>query len=71
MRKDAGKLGLKEMLELFKHGDYRGLDGVDAVTGEFSDNRTVEDDVGEMMRSMASLRSKPKRAESEVFGRRW
>ncbi|KAI1502132.1 SNF2 family N-terminal domain-containing protein [Biscogniauxia marginata] len=83
-RKDALKLGLKEMLELFKHvgsgkkGEHRDLDyedryGGPALLGDIADTRVVRDDVLQSMASMRSKNAKKGRSgnESEVYGRRW
>jgi SNF2 family DNA or RNA helicase len=69
--KNALKLGLKEILELFRH-DVR--DDVVGATG-FSDNRVVHQDVGDMMSSLAIIKKKKKNPvgieDSGAYGRRW
>lgn len=60
MKKNAFKLGLAEMLDLFKHGgsrDYAGEYGAKEGGG----SRVLE----------AGKRPAVKRQESDVFGRRW
>ncbi|KAK4249547.1 SNF2 family N-terminal domain-containing protein [Corynascus novoguineensis] len=64
-RKGQLKLGLQEILELFKH-DARRAQYDDQDYG-FSDNRVVVEDVAAMIRRGR----KPKRKEHEIYGRRW
>jgi SNF2 family DNA or RNA helicase len=67
--KNALKLGLKEILDLFKH-DARGSAAHEGLV----DGRVVEDDVGGVIRSMKNLtapRRKEKKPEDAVYGRRW
>jgi SNF2 family DNA or RNA helicase len=71
--KNALKLGLKEILDLFKHDSRHDYDPayVDDVRGARrnpSNNRAVVEDV----RSMVGLtRRPPQREESQIYGRRW
>ncbi|KAI0139040.1 SNF2 family N-terminal domain-containing protein [Hypoxylon sp. NC0597] len=74
-RKESLKLGLKEMMELFRHvgrGSSRADDGV--VEGDESFNSVARQDV---TASLASMRSKNSHGskktgnESSVYGRRW
>ncbi|KAK3349901.1 SNF2 family N-terminal domain-containing protein [Lasiosphaeria hispida] len=58
------KLGLQEILALFKH-DVRGDDlGPEDQAAAFMDPRTISQDVGAIAR-------KPARKEDAVYGRRW
>lgn len=66
MKKNAFKLGLAEMLDLFKHGgsmdyagEYEAKEGGGGSGG--SGGRLLE----------AGKRPRAKREESDVFGRRW
>ena len=67
MKKGAFKLGLKEMIELFKPGQH----------DNGGDNFVVEGNpagVGSVARDTASvMKRKPQiqRQESEIYGRRW
>ena len=63
MKKNAFKLGLAEMLDLFKHGgskDYAGE--YEAMEGGGSGGARLLE---------AGKRPSVRREESEVFGRRW
>ena len=63
MKKNAFKLGIAEMLELFKHGgskDYAGEYEAKEASGATS-GRLLD----------AGKRPAVRREESEVFGRRW
>lgn len=65
--KNALKLGLQEILALFKHRTSAGPDGL-------TDPQTVADDVGGIVRSMRNLtapRRREKKPEDAVYGRRW
>jgi hypothetical protein len=64
MKKEGFKLGVQEMLDLFKHvGHSDGNDEDDGVA--FGASQDLPD-------SLASMRAKPKpRKDHEVFGRRW
>jgi len=64
-KKGQLKLGLQEILELFKH-DARRAQFDDQDYG-FSDNRVVVEDVAAMIRRDR----KPRRKEHEIYGRRW
>lgn len=74
--KNALKLGLKEILELFRHDARDGPDNGPGGEGQFSDGNLVEEDVG-IMRSLANMRSdKSKRRdgasqEDHPYSRRW
>lgn len=65
MKKNAFKLGLAEMLDLFKHGgskDYSGeYEAKEGDRGSDGGSRLLE----------AGKRPSVKRQESDVFGRRW
>ncbi|KAH6617006.1 SNF2 family N-terminal domain-containing protein [Chaetomium tenue] len=69
-RKNKGqlKLGLQEILELFKHDARSALaeDGEDVDPHGLGRDRVVTGDVGGVVR-----RGKPPRKEHEVYGRRW
>ncbi|KAI1487109.1 SNF2 family N-terminal domain-containing protein [Biscogniauxia mediterranea] len=83
-RKDALKLGLKEMLELFRHVGKRQSGGDDGEEGEEgdgdNDDRVIKDDVLQSMRS-GGRKGKQKKTsgggsagrdgESSIYGRRW
>ncbi|KAJ9151030.1 Transcription termination factor 2 [Coniochaeta hoffmannii] len=65
--KNALKLGLQEILALFKHRSSAGPEG-------FVDPLGVADDVGGMLRSSRNLmapKRKETKAEHAVYGRRW
>lgn len=65
--KNALKLGLQEILALFKHRTSAGPEGL-------VDDQIVQDDVGGIVRSMRNItapRRKEKKAEDSVYGRRW
>ncbi|OIW24841.1 hypothetical protein CONLIGDRAFT_635982 [Coniochaeta ligniaria NRRL 30616] len=65
--KNALKLGLQEILALFKHRNSAGPEGL-------VDAQTVQDDVGGIVRSMKNItapRRKEKTPEDSVYGRRW
>lgn len=65
--KNALKLGLQEILALFKHRTSAGPEGL-------VDDQVVQDDVGGIVRSMRNItapRRKEKKAEDSVYGRRW
>ncbi|KAH8904351.1 hypothetical protein BR93DRAFT_883515, partial [Coniochaeta sp. PMI_546] len=65
--KNALKLGLQEILALFKHRNSAGPDGL-------VDPQAVQDDVGGIVRSMRNItapRRREKKAEDSVYGRRW
>ena len=69
--KNALKLGLNEILELFKH-ESRGGDAYDAGSSQFSDPRTAAEGLGAMMRGAGGKKRSPvSREESSVYGRRW
>ncbi|KAL2148215.1 hypothetical protein VTH82DRAFT_4978 [Thermothelomyces myriococcoides] len=68
--KNQLKLGLQEILELFRHDPrttFRDDDGGDRYG--FSDARTVVQDVRNMIRR--NRNGQKKRREHEVYGRRW
>ncbi|KAI1826717.1 hypothetical protein F4861DRAFT_42884 [Xylaria intraflava] len=70
-KKAALKLGLKEMLDLFKHADSgHALDGR-ARDHELADNAVIRGDVLASMQGLRSDRSKPKGDQESVWGRRW
>jgi hypothetical protein len=68
--KDAGKLNLQDLLNLFKP---RHDDGHDRDHGQFVDGKVVKQDMDEMMRGLVDLRRKKpvERKEDPVYGRRW
>ncbi|KAI1132877.1 hypothetical protein F5Y10DRAFT_230378 [Nemania abortiva] len=69
-KKESLKLGLKEMLDLFKHMSRSGGQGDDESGGENYDD--PDPDLIKSMRSMHSNKSKKKgNQESTVYGRRW
>ncbi|KAH9885484.1 SNF2 family N-terminal domain-containing protein [Xylariomycetidae sp. FL2044] len=73
-RKDgAMKLGLNEIIDLFKHvggsSPSRGDDDYDG-SGKFADEGTVRQDVAGSLGMMRSKKGKG-RVESEIYGRRW
>ncbi|KAI8631339.1 hypothetical protein F5Y19DRAFT_473745 [Xylariaceae sp. FL1651] len=73
-KREALKLGLDEMLDLFKHFGSGGQDdeGRGHRYGGFADERVVRDDVFASMQNMRSNKSKSKGSqESSVWGRRW
>lgn len=63
-KKDAGKLNLQDLLNLFKPRD----DG-----GQLGDGQAVEEDMDEVMRGLSDMRRKKpvERKEDPVYGRRW
>jgi SNF2 family DNA or RNA helicase len=68
-KKDKGalKLGLQEILALFKHRSSAGADG-------FVDDGAAADDVGGIVRSMKNItapRRRDTKPEHAVYGRRW
>ncbi|KAH8882127.1 hypothetical protein GQ53DRAFT_462445 [Thozetella sp. PMI_491] len=68
--KDALKLGLAEIMELFKH-DGRAPEDT-GYSRDPEDNSVVRQDIGEMVRGMVGIvRRKEVRQEHEVYGRRW
>ncbi|PKS05051.1 hypothetical protein jhhlp_008418 [Lomentospora prolificans] len=67
MKKDAFKLGIKEMLDLFKHEG--SVDYVGAYE-KGSDDESVRSG-GILASRNAERRSQIRREESELFGRRW
>lgn len=77
-KKDKGglKLGLQEILDLFKHDSRRdGSYMDDHGHGEFGDDGVVHGDVNDVVKSMRGLVGKKKtttkRKEDDVYGRRW
>ncbi|RWA10520.1 hypothetical protein EKO27_g4581 [Xylaria grammica] len=73
-KKESLKLGLNEMLDLFKHmGSGGGRD--DNYSSQHRDDASADDSVTDLMSSMQSMRSgKPRsqrKQESDVWGRRW
>lgn len=70
--KDAGKLNLQDLLNLFKpsrHDDDGGGGG-----NQFVDGARVEQDMDEVMRGLVDRKGSRKpseRKEDPVFGRRW
>jgi SNF2 family DNA or RNA helicase len=66
-RKGKGqlKLGMQEILELFRHDARASLGGGGSDPYGLGEERAVVGDVGAM------VRGKPKRKEHEVYGRRW
>jgi SNF2 family DNA or RNA helicase len=65
--KNALKLGLQEILALFKHRSSAGPEGL-------ADPQAVGDDVGGIVRSMKNItapRRREKKPEDAVYGRRW
>ncbi|KAI0129428.1 SNF2 family N-terminal domain-containing protein [Xylariales sp. AK1849] len=67
MRKEALKLGVKEMMELFRHvGSGKGGRGED--DGKFSNEAVNRQDA---MQNMDKTRSRNRTQESSVYGRRW
>ncbi|KAK3316329.1 SNF2 family N-terminal domain-containing protein [Apodospora peruviana] len=73
MRKDknALKIGLQEILQLFKHDARDGDYGERVGEGEFIDGPVVGQDVNSMAMMMGSKKSRGKRTEDAVYGRRW
>ncbi len=73
--KDALKLGLKEIMELFKHDPRRGSAAYedDDYGNDPENNPVVRQDVGTMLRSVKRMIGKKNepRAEHNVYGRRW
>ncbi|KND90557.1 putative ATP-dependent helicase [Tolypocladium ophioglossoides CBS 100239] len=67
-RKEALKLGIDEMINLFKPGGHANPDGDD---GPWIDEDEAGDERHRAMQAMTSLKRKPAREESEVYGRRW
>ncbi|PNY23541.1 ATP-dependent helicase [Tolypocladium capitatum] len=67
-RKEALKLGINEMIELFKPGGHANPDG---DKGPWTDGDAAGDEHYRAMQAMTMLKRKPARQESEVFGRRW
>ena len=65
MKKDAFKLGLNEIIELFKPGHADDADR--HVEGNSLDVRQAARDVASVMRRKPAV----KRQESEIYGRRW
>lgn len=66
--KDALKLSLQELLNLFKPRHDYGDDG------QFVDGGQIENDMDDMMRGLADLhRKKPveRKREDAIYGRRW
>ncbi|KAI0537412.1 SNF2 family N-terminal domain-containing protein [Xylaria digitata] len=74
-KKESLKLGLNEMLDLFKHmGSGSGRDGDNSSNRRDhspANNSVVITDVTSMMQSMRINKPKPQRNESDVYGRRW
>ncbi|EGS19776.1 helicase-like protein [Thermochaetoides thermophila DSM 1495] len=66
-KKDALKLGLQEILELFKH-DSRAALASDEGLEELERNAVVNSDTKNMI---PRQKGRPKRQEHEVYGRRW
>lgn len=67
-RKEALKLGIEEIINLFKPGGYANPDGDD---GPWIDEGAAGDERDRARQAMRFLRRKPAREESEVYGRRW
>ena len=65
MKKDAFKLGLNEIIELFKPGHTDTADR--HVEGNALDVRQATRDLANVMRKKPAV----KRQESEIYGRRW
>lgn len=76
-KKEGLKLGLNEMLELFKHmgsgaGGGKTDDGSGRYRTEPANDRIIRDNVPHSTQSMQSNKSKAKTGqESNVWGRRW
>ncbi|KAK1759669.1 transcription termination factor 2 [Echria macrotheca] len=68
-KKDKGglKLGLQEMLELFKHDARASLGGGADIWANGVDAKVVAQDLGGLSRGVR----KEKKKEHEVYGRRW
>lgn len=66
MKKGALKLGLNEIIELFKPSSH--FDDAPEVLGGVGDTRQAMRDAAAVMRRKPAG---PKRQESEVYGRRW
>lgn len=71
-RKEGLKLGLKEMMDLFRHVGRGGVDSSHDIDERLPFNDVVHNDV---MASMASMRSKnsqgQRKQDNSVYGRRW
>ncbi|KAI1141783.1 SNF2 family N-terminal domain-containing protein [Hypoxylon sp. FL0543] len=68
-RKESLKLGLKEMMDLFRHV---GRGSSRAHEGEFDPDETFNSVVRQdVTASLASMRSKKSQNESSIYGRRW
>lgn len=68
--KDALKLNLQDLLNLFKPRHEGAGEAGDYASGRANDDREVD----EMMRDIADLRKKkaaPRKREDELYGRRW
>ncbi|KAI0888160.1 SNF2 family N-terminal domain-containing protein [Annulohypoxylon maeteangense] len=71
-REGGLKLGLKEMMELFRHvGDSRGVG--DAIPGVYDEDEAHRRDLAASMSTMRSKNSQApkKNSESAIYGRRW
>ncbi|POR32878.1 Putative ATP-dependent helicase [Tolypocladium paradoxum] len=67
-RKDVLKLGMDEMLAMFKPGGHANPDG---DTGPWIDEDAAGDEYHRARQAMTFLKRKPVRQESGVYGRRW
>ncbi|KAK0709538.1 SNF2 family N-terminal domain-containing protein [Lasiosphaeria miniovina] len=63
--KNAMKVGLQEILDLFKHDARHAADDHGLDNGDFVDPRVIAQDVGAM------ISRKPRKKEDEIYGRRW
>ncbi|KAI1371062.1 SNF2 family N-terminal domain-containing protein [Hypoxylon crocopeplum] len=73
-RKEALKLGLKEMMDLFKHVGRSVVGGGDEYDDEDEFNGVVRHDVTATLAGMRSKNAQgqgPRKQESTVYGRRW
>ncbi len=72
--KEGLKLGLQEIMELFKHDSRSGSQGYedDGYSRDPEDKSVVRQDMGNMIRSISGMvRKKDNRPEHQVYGRRW
>ena len=67
-KKEALKLGIEDIINLFKPGGHANPDG-DAEP--WIDEGAAGDEYHRARQAMTFLRKKPAREESQVYGRRW
>lgn len=70
-KKDALKLGLAELIDLFKPGGHAPAPHYNTAVTEYEDEANVMEERVQSAARMLSKNSPKKKAENGLYGRRW